>query len=463
MKRTVSFLLINLIIVMLLAGCQQVAPVMPNSEPVSNGFIPAKAGNYDSADTAIVVDINTAECKITFKTTYIGKKYTLYYDGATVFEDKYGTGMSVKQLKCGDMVDVRFIKAWKRLDYLKLTEGQFAFTNTVDYQFSFDGKHVMIAGQQYSLDDNLAVIAENGTGELMDINPVDELSFIGYDHRIYSIIIERGHGYLRLKNDSYFVGGWIEVGQRQIRQIEEDMILAVPVGTYPVTVSNLGSSGQETITIENGKEYELDVSGWQAEAKFGDIIFSTTPANARLYIDGNVIDKDQPVNLEYGIHQMIAVADGYQTISKYIKVASDSANLDIVMEPKEKGVSANNPDDYVEPIINPYVPSTNAVSFNIINPPESTSVNRTDSTSANSTNTLSSSGNYKVYIDSPEGAEVYVDGAYVGISPVSFNKKEGMIVVILRKNGYETRSYTINLDSEKKDVNYSFSELQKLE
>ena len=68
-----------------------------------------------------------------------------------------------------------------------------------------------------------------------------------------------------------------------------------------------------------------------------------------------------------------------------------------------------------------------------------------------------------MHIDSPVGAEVYLDGNYIGIAPVDFEKKAGNYVVSLRKTGYQTRSYTLQVDSEEKDVTYSFSELIKLD
>ena len=76
---------------------------------------------------------------------------------------------------------------------------------------------------------------------------------------------------------------------------------------------------------------------------------------------------------------------------------------------------------------------------------------------------LSSSEKYKVYIDAPDGVEAYLDGSYVGVTPVSFNKEPGSHVVTLRKSGYQTRSYTLQIDEEEKDVNYSFTDLIKLE
>jgi hypothetical protein len=68
-------------------------------------------------------------------------------------------------------------------------------------------------------------------------------------------------------------------------------------------------------------------------------------------------------------------------------------------------------------------------------------------------------GSYKVYIDAPEGVEAYLDGNYIGITPTSFDKVAGSYVISLRKTGYQTRSYTLQIDNEEKDLNYTFSEL----
>ena len=58
---------------------------------------------------------------------------------------------------------------------------------------------------------------------------------------------------------------------------------------------------------------------------------------------------------------------------------------------------------------------------------------------------------------------MYVDGNYVGIIPASFPKKSGNHEVTIRKSGYLTRSYTIDVDNEDKDTGYSFSDLTPIE
>ena len=65
-----------------------------------------------------------------------------------------------------------------------------------------------------------------------------------------------------------------------------------------------------------------------------------------------------------------------------------------------------------------------------------------------------------MYVESPEGAEVFVDGIYIGIAPISSIKPEaGSHVITLSKNGYITRSYTVSVPGDEKDVTLSFSEL----
>ena len=82
-----------------------------------------------------------------------------------------------------------------------------------------------------------------------------------------------------------------------------------------------------------------------------------------------------------------------------------------------------------------------------------------ESTSESESSVATTTDYYKVYVDAPEGAEVYLDGNYVGISPCSFKKTAGTHVITLRKTGYETRSYTVQVDDEEKDLSYSFADL----
>ena len=65
-----------------------------------------------------------------------------------------------------------------------------------------------------------------------------------------------------------------------------------------------------------------------------------------------------------------------------------------------------------------------------------------------------------MYVEAPEGAEVFIDGIYVGIAPISCIKPEsGSHVITLSKNGHVTKSYTISVSGDDRDVTLSFSDL----
>ena len=313
-----------------------------------------------------------------------------------------------------------------------------------------------LGDEEFELYRNVPVVSNGEQGELMDLNANDTLIVKGIDHTVYSITVDKGHGYLRLKNEQYFVGGWIEVGQKIIQPISEDMLLVVPEGTYQVLLTNTRIEGKKEVTIERDGEVELDVGDIKPEeAKYGDILFTINPENATLYIDGEQQDFSQKVTLEYGIHQMILKADGYKTLTQYIKVGQENATIRVELEAQsqeEKSDSSdtNNTGGNDDSMIDANTQSSN----NTV----TQSATALPSAALPSNATSSSTGN-KVYIDSPEGAELYLDNNYIGIVPIAFSKSAGTHIVTLRKDGCQTKSYTLQVDTEAKDITYSFADL----
>jgi hypothetical protein len=317
---------------------------------------------------------------------------------------------------------------------------------------------------------------------MMEVNQVDVISVWGYKNMIYGINVESGHGYLRLQNEDYFLGGWLDVGDKVIRKITEDMILVVPEGTYSVSVSNKGSSATQTITFNRNEEMAWNLGDVEITIpQTGSIIFTLTPVTSKVYIDGREVDVSKPVTLEYGLHQMRITADGYESVAQYIKVAEPSANISVELEKSQEENETETESESEKSSDTVKSTSEKSTTEKSSEETESSSAsNETTNSNAGSTtkkyqtsvsdddelssdDVVSASSKYKVYIDAPEGVEAYLDGNYVGITPVSFAKKAGSYVITLRKTGYQTRSYTLQVDSEEKDVNYTFTELIKVE
>ena len=402
-------------------------------EKFDSGFVIAQPGSYDSADTAVIRELDMEQRKITFMNIETGKYYTLDYDGATLIADKYGNGMSMSQMHDGDIVDVTFLRSRKKLSSIKLSDSAWVMENVEKYSFDVLEKSAEVGSGIYSLRNNLVVSSEGKDAQLEDIIRGDVVSVSGVGNSVYSVVVEEGHGYLRLSANDYLKGGWIEVGQAVIQQITEDMLLVVPEGSYNVHLTANGIDEVRQVTVYRNQELTLDVSGLEPEApKVGKIVFAISPSNASVLIDGEQVDISGPVEVEYGVHQLMVRADGYETVTQYIRVGQELASISITLEEEEPG-TAQKDDDAAD---------------------SSVSGNGSEISSSD----LSS---YKVYIQSPEDVEVYWDGVYKGLAPVSFKKESGIHTVTLRKPGYVTKSYTVQIDEEENDVTYSFSSLIK--
>ncbi len=401
------------------AGGAAPTPV-PNRQ--DTGFVPAGPGSFDSADTAIVMSRDGEKGTVTFLNLELGRRYTLSMDGTTRLYDKYGQGISVDQVHKGDIVDITFLKSDKHLTSLQMSSQTWVYDNVERYEIDAVRGEVSIGAETYKLTSNTQYLSEGRNVELMDLNAADVLNFQGIGNQVLAVSVAKGHGYLRLVNDEKFVGGWIEIGQTQIRRITEEMLLLVPEGSYEVNITNKGGGGVKNVVIYRNEETALDIGDLEVpEPQTGIVLFSVNPSSAELYIDGEKVDASAPMTLEYGMHQLIARADGYQSVSRYIRVAQESAGIDVTLDAVGAGDAAG--------------------------------------TVSGNSNAGTTTNYYRVYIDAPEGAEVYLDGNYVGTAPCSFPKSEGSHIIILRKQGYETKSYTLQIDNSEKDLSYSFADL----
>lgn len=406
-------------------------------------------------DTAIVVAVDETESTIKFQNIETGIRYTLNYDGTTFLSNRYGQPLTASLITPGVIVDVAFDSLSKHLSNLSYSGDYFVLNNVEGWEIYNNETRLKYLDDQYVLDSYVLVASGNEQLDVMELSQKDKLTLYGKNHTIYSVALESGHGYLRLKNDNYFVGGFIEVGTKIIEQIESGMLLTVPEGSYKVIVSNDGIVGEKEITVGRNQEVELNLGDIDVEKKYGNIFFVTDPADASVYVDGEKADISAPVRIEYGIHQLIARADGYDTMSKYINVGTESASVELTLVKSQ--------DVDVQPSASPSASASPEVSPSPgASPDVSPTPSGEGSTEVVTDSTISSTVG-KVYIEGPKGAEVYIDGSYVGVAPASFNKKVGTVVVTLRKSGYQTRSYTLNLEDSTTDSTFSFSEMTPLE
>ncbi len=455
---------------LILTGCTSEASSISSARGkadgvVDTGFTLSTVGSYDSADTAVVLSTDERNKAVTLINMDTGKQYTLYYDGTTYVQDKYNGPMTISQIKAGDVVDVTFLKGKKQLASIKLSPEAWVYNDVYNYDLTGANKTASIGSQTYALPEEVVVLSEGRRVDKAEVVSQDVVSISGIAHKIYSVSVEKGHGYLSLKNEQPLLGGWIEVGNSVIRQITEDMLLVVPEGTYQVTLSNNGIGCVKNVTIERDKEVVLDVDDIEIpEDKTGKILFNVSPDTAKVSVDGKPVDISKAVELTYGIHRVEATASGYDTLTKHIQVGSEYATISFTLEEtrKEDRDSVSGNSITRDPWEDTYTPAdVNSVSD--------------DTLSSVSDNTLRSSKNGTVEVHVKEwGTDKELKGVTVRLqiedskekitydrskdSPCSFTKDEDADTYrfILSKSGYKTKTFEPDLEDADKDETIYF-------
>ena len=234
-------------------------------------------------------------------------------------------------------------------------------------------------------------------------------------HDIISIIVEAGHGYLDLNNEDALIGGWIEVGQSVIQEISPDMLLTVPEGSYAVRLTADGVEEMREVFIARNRETVLDLGNVELPASdSGKVSFVVRPESASVQVDGVDVNHLYTVILPLGIHQITAGASGYDTVSEYFEVKEGEAStvritLNEASETSSATVSGNSVEEKQD----------------------ETEKEKNDKPT--------------VTVTAPSGVEVYQDNRYMGVAPVTYSKTGGSHTITLRKTGYITRSYSVEI------------------
>lgn len=325
---------------------------------------------------------------------------TLKVDGAVDLKDAYGTLMALGQFKAGEIVDVSYDGETMRPEHVYVSAQVMERDNVSNVTVDSAGKTIQIGNDIYRYTDELVT---NYLGEPFDaatIDPVDEVSVVGYKDTIWSITLEKTHGFVILANQDKFLGGTMEVGKKTIG-VTEEMKITVPVGVHDVVIMKDGMQSFVTqILVEEGKEVTIDMG--EAQAESGMVSFSIQPSGAKLTINGvEYPDYSSPIPLDYGVYTVRVESEDYVAYESQISLKEDLMTVKISLEQ------------------NPMF----------------------------------------LHVDNPVGTSLYIDGNYIGEIPVNTPIDGGSHTITLRKDGYYSKMHTVQIEESGKDFYYTFPDL----
>ncbi|MDD3173389.1 MAG: PEGA domain-containing protein [Herbinix sp.] len=429
----------------------------------------AKALSPDGMILAVVEEIDTENKQITLFDVNLKEAIVLEFTGGTNITDKYGKIISISQISIGSMVDVSCQTNKNKLISMNISTKAWEYPGVNNMSINLTDKIMKIASTKYKYTDDLFILDGDDFITVDNLAEQDQLTVWGYEETIWSITVTKGHGTVKLKDYEDYLGDSITIGYESMQQITDNLEVTVREGTFNLIVENGLYSATKSITVNRNQVTYASLSDLGPEGlKMGDVIFEITPYGADLYIDKELTTYSDPIELSYGEHSIIASLGGYTSYTGKIEVDSDGKTIKIDLpeatSAKEAVVTETNTSSST---------GADTDSTDTDDADDTDDTDKDSTTGDNSDDTQYSSENteytldegdtldkdHKIYVKSPSGAAVYLDGEYMGTAPCSFDKIIGSHVMTFIKDGYETMSYTVEVTDDGVDAYFTFPDL----
>ncbi len=458
MKRIMYFLL-ALCLMAGLAGCSDGGKdknklisgnsITPMPETTKEETVSESDGTSESK--AVLIDLDADKMQIIIKDIYSGNNYVLSYNGGTDVRNVYDEIISMAQLSEGEIVDVTFDEEKKKAKKVYVSKDVFRSSNISGFKAVKAKTSITFGSASYMYTDTLVVISDGKILDPTEVMSRDVVTVRGIDNKIYSVSVDKGHGYLTFTGAEEFVGGMVEIGRSFLYTVSSDMMIVVPEGEYTVVMSNKGMEAKKTVYITKDMTVTMDFSEYQLPAgKIGTVEFQILPKGTDLFIEGNKTDYSKPVVLDFGTYIINLLSDDYETYTTKITVNStyriETFDLKKIYADNTGGGSGTTETTSSKETSSSTATTTTATVATTTQKP----------TSSTSETTAATSGAIKVTISEPAGAGVYVNNVYMGTAPLTINKDAGEYVITFKREGYITKSYIVDVDSSEGEQTLAF-------
>lgn len=349
---------------------------------------------------ALIKEVDTKKSELTILDIEKGTKLVLKIDGAVDIKDVYGTLLAFAQLKTGDIIESKYDSTSMRPETIQITGQTWEKKNIQDLIYNKDNKTIQIGNDIYKYTDDLVTTFFGDNIALDKLDLVDMVTVKGYKDTIWSIALEKSHGFIVLKNHEKFVGGTIEIGKKT-EDIKKETKVTVLMGVQNIVVSKEGMTPFVTeVIVEEDKAVIIDIGSAQPTA--GMVSFTIIPGDVQLFIN-NVQYKDfsKPISLEFGTYNLRIEKSNYVPWESKLVVNQAYMPVEINMNKKPQYINVN----------------------------------------------------------SPIGSSMYIDDNYIGIIPVEAPIDPGAHTITIRKEGYYSKIHSIQVEDDGQDANFVFPEL----
>lgn len=336
-------MILTISFVLLLAGCGAADQSTISMDPSMQVTVPEDPAGDEAPDEGtlaqmpktgeeifLVMSIDTKKRLIGLGLPDSARTIQYGYSKATQILDDHGQFMSAGKLTPGRAVTLGALDDEAKLTVIQLAEEAWYQENITRFSIDPSIGMLTIGDTKYRYGDHLRVFSGDQEISLEQVGENDVISVQGLEKQILSVQVTTGHGTIALTNTDLFEGGWISLGTKIYAKVTPDMLLEVPEGTYELSVANDGYGDSKTVEVERAQITTVDLNEYKGEGpKTCMVTFEIHVEGAQLFINGDPVDYEDPVELRYGVYQLTVIADGFETWERQLVIHSKEATIQI--------------------------------------------------------------------------------------------------------------------------------------
>lgn len=334
--------------------------------------------------TGVIKEIDYGKKTVNILSFNDKKTHSLKADSSAELRNSYGSSLAFSEFKAGDIVDFIYDGDNDLSSLIISSDGWKHDSKSV--KINTDNRTITVESNTYAYNELTSITKGSQPYDAAKIDELDVVTVKGYDDTAYSIDVIKGHGIIQINNKEAIKDGTIEVDNDIYKALSEVGSLTVKEGTHKIIVK--GSNSElytKDIIVQSDETVSLDLS--EVQIKTGVLLIKTNVSDYLLSINDMPELSREPLILEYGAYTIKVQKQGYISYETQLIVNQPETTLNIELK-KEIAMGT-------------------------------LTVNTT-----------------------PDGAEMYVDNAKVGYTPVTVEVTQGKHNLTVRLDGYQEMTFS---------------------
>ena len=386
----------------------------PIETPYPDDPQPPDYNTHDTDDTGVAIGLirEISHSQRSMVVYVFEDSYTLIFSATndTVIRSRFGNTMDFSGFSLGDVVEVGYISGSYVMESARVSPQVMTYTNIRHVAVNTSNQTLTIGNRQYNYSTQTIVQHRGVTAEVEELSPVDTMNISIFRDFVVFVDILQGSGTLHIPHNDLIIQGAVEVGgvSRPL-SLTGSTDIRVSEGAHQVTIR--GTNIQPFIhnfTIYHGENHIVSLD--DVRLLMGELTVVVDDPYAVLTIDDEIFEANEIIPLDYGTYFITVEREGFITFEEEIVIDSPEMEIVVVLEPIEaEEETYPGQDDDADP------------------------------------SQPSAQSRHVAFTTNPPGARIYLNGHFIGVSPVEVPLQFGLYDLVATRPGYSQEAMRINV------------------